>query len=329
MTDEIRPGAFKDAQAIILESDRLRVTLVPELGGKIASLVNLRTGFECLYQLPSSHLRRASYAAPFSEGECAGFDDMFPSIDPCYCDVAPWAGTSIPDHGELWSVPWQASAAGNEVVLTAHGVRFPYRFTKHVSLERPDTVLIRYRVDNLSNFDFPALWAAHPLFNITESTRIIVPTGANRIINTVPAEALGGFGEQYDWPLARTRCGNEWDLSRIRPNLGRHCFKFYFTEPLSEGFAILHDPASRETVGLSWPADKVPYLGFWISEGAYAGQYDAAPEPCTAPLDRWDTARQWGKLPTIPGFGFSEWTLRIGVGLYDNPGRMEADGTIL
>ena len=51
-------------------------------------------------------------------------------------------------------------------------------------------------------------------------------------------------------------------------------------------------------------------------------------EPCTAPFDRWDIARQWGKLPVIPAFGSQEWELRITVGLMENPRRVEADGTI-
>ena len=79
---------------------------------------------------------------------------------------------------------------------------------------------------------------------------------------------------------------------------------------------------------MAWPVEQVPYLGMWVNEGVWAGQYHLAPEPCTAPFDRWDIARQWGKLPVIPPFGYQQWTLRISVALADTPSRVDPDGTI-
>ena len=92
---------------------------------------------------------------------------------------------------------------------------------------------------------------------------------------------------------------------------------------------MVHDPNTRETLGLVWPVQQLPYLGMWVNEGGWNNLYHAAPEPCTAPFDAWDVARQWGKLPVIPAFGSQEWELRITVGLAENPQRVELDGTIL
>jgi hypothetical protein len=185
-----------------------------------------------------------------------------------------------------------------------------------------------YRARNLSAYEFPAMWAAHPLFSVTPGTRIILPESVRNIINTVPGPALGGYGGRFNFPTARTAEGREWDLSRVGPKDGKYYFKYFFLDNLQEGFALIHDPQNREAVGLVWPVEQVPYLGMWVNEGAWAGMYDVAPEPCTAPFDRWDTARQWGKLPVIPPFGSQEWSLRTTVGLVDNPRRVEADGTI-
>lgn len=324
----VSESRFKDVKALVLESDALRVTLLPDWGAKMASLIHKKTGREHLYRLPGESFRKVSYGARFDDGECAGFDEMFPSIGACYCDIEPWAGARFPDHGEVWSIPWKAEVENSHVRLSVHGVRFPYLFSKTVAFEREDSILLSYRVENLSPCDFPAMWAAHPLFNMTPGTRIIVPESARNIINTVPSPALGGYGQRYSFPVARTANGREWDLSRINANEGKHFFKYFFLDDLDNGFAIVHDPRTRETVGMSWPVEKVPYLGMWVNEGGYAGQFNVAPEPCTAPLDRWDIARQWGKLPVIPAFGSQEWTLRITVGLYDNPRRMHADGTV-
>lgn len=328
MAVRVYEGRYKDVRSVVLETDALRVTMLPDWGGKMASLVHKRTGAEHLYQLPEAKFRRVSYGARFDDGECAGFDDMFPTISECYCDLEPWAGAKFPDHGEVWSIPWKAEVSDSEVRLAVHGVRFPYLLSKAVAIERENVVLLSYRVENLSPCDFPAMWAAHPLFSMTPGTRIIVPGAARHIINTVPGPALGGYGERYTFPNARTSDGKEWDLSRINANDGKFSFKYFFLDELEEGFALIHDPKTRETVGLSWSVNEVPYLGMWVNEGGHAGQFNVAPEPCTAPLDRWDTARQWGRLPVIPPLGSREWTLRVSVGLAENPSRVDNDGTI-
>ena len=324
----ITEATYKGERAVQVESPALQVVIVPGRGGKTASLLHKKTGREYLDQLPGTAFRQAAYGAPYDSGEHSGFDDMFPTISECYCDVDPWAGTKMPDHGEVWSLPWKCEIAGAEVHLAVHGARFPYILKKTISFEGENTILINYSAQNLSAYAFPAMWAAHPLFNVTPSTRIILPESARNIINTVAGPALGGYGGRFGFPKATTADGREWDLSRVGPNDGRYFFKYFFLDTLAEGFALLHDSETRETMGMAWPIEQVPYLGMWVNEGAWAGMYDVAPEPCTAPFDRWDTARQWGKLPVIPPCGSQQWNLRITVGLVNNPCRVEPDGTI-
>ncbi len=325
---KIFPGKYKDVDAVILESEALRVAIVPDFGAKVASLIHKQTGRECLFQVVGEHFRKASYAAPYESGEISGFDEMFPTITECFCDIEPWAGTKMPDHGEVWSLPWKCEIRGSEVCTSVHGVRFPYALTRTVSLVKANTILFRYKAENLSACEFPALWSAHPLFNMTPGTRIIVPECARNIINTVPGPALGRYGGRFTFPIAKTADGREWDLSRINPMEGKLYFKYFFLDEFTEGFAIIHDPCTRETVGLVWPVNQIPCLGMWVDERGWNDFYHVAPEPCTGPFDRWDVARQWGKLPVIPPLGSQEWELRITVDLVENPRRVEVDGTI-
>jgi hypothetical protein len=324
----ITPGPHKDVQGLVFESEALHAIILPQFGGKMASLVHKATGHEHLDQVPGEQFRRAPYGAPYDSGEPSGFDEMFPTITECFCDVAPWAGTQLPDHGEVWSLPWQCEQTDRELRLSVHGVRLPYVLRKTVRFDRPDSILLKYRVENPSACDLPAMWAAHPLFRATPGMRIILPEAVRHIMNTVPGPALGGYGERHGFPRVTGADGREYDLSRVGPNEGKHYFKYFVLDPLDEGFAILHDPSTRETVGLAWPVEQVPYLGMWVTEGAWMGRYHVAPEPCTAPFDRWDVARQWGRLPMIPALGSREWSLRITVGLTDNPRRVDQDGTI-
>jgi len=311
-----------------METELLRVTIAPEFGSKIASLVHKRTGYECLYQLPGKEFRKAGYGAPYGEGEVSGFDEMFPTISECYCDVAPWKGTLMPDHGEVWGIPWKYEVSAGSVRLWVHGVRFPYVLSKQISFAAPNTLLLQYRAENTSAYPFPAMWAAHPLFNTTQGSRIILPKSVHNIMNTVPGPALGEYGASLDYPLARTAEGREWDLSRVGPEQGRLFFKYFSMDKLDAGFAILHDLKSRETVAMSWPVEQVSYLGMWVNEGGWADQYNVAPEPCTAPFDRWDVARLWGRLPVVPAFGYLQWQLRLTVDLASDPCGVDQNGAI-
>ncbi len=62
---------------------------------------------------------------------------MFPTIDRCYYERYPWQGTPIPDHGEVWSIPWSATITGDQLHMATYGVRFPYRLEKWISFSDP------------------------------------------------------------------------------------------------------------------------------------------------------------------------------------------------
>jgi hypothetical protein len=325
---KITEATYKDVRSVVLESDFLRVEVIPESGAKMASLLHKRTGVEHLYQRPGEKFRSVGYADPFEKGEAAGFDEMFPTISACYCDVHPWAGALMPDHGEVWSIPWRFEVKEAAVRFWVHGVRFPYVLSKTISFESANTIHLQYCAENPSPFAFPAMWAAHPLFNASPGSRIILPESVRNIVNTVPGPALGAYGGRFNFPVAMTPDGRDWDLSRLGPNDGKYFFKYFCLDELKEGFALIHDPETRETTAMCWPVDQLPYLGMWVNEGAWEGQFNVAPEPCTAPFDRWDVARQWGRLPVVPALGSLVWELRLTVDLADNPRRVLPHGAI-
>jgi hypothetical protein len=324
----ITHGSYKDVDSAILETDALRLALVPEHGAKLASLIHKPTGREVFFQLPGEKFIKGTYAGFYPDAEVSGFDDMFPTITECYCDVEPWAGIKMPDHGELWSLPCKLDICGSDVRTSVTSPRFPYTFTRTIKFEHANSILLRYKVENHSAFGLPVMWAAHPLLNMTPGSRIILPESARNIMNTVPGPALGAYGNRFSFPHASTADGKTWDLSEIGSIERKAYFKYFFMDDFKEGFGILHDPKTRETVGFSWPVAQVPYLGMWVNEGGMSDIYHMAFEPCTAPFDRWDIARQWGKLPVIPPFGSHHWELRLTVGLYDHPQRVNGDGTI-
>jgi galactose mutarotase-like enzyme len=323
----IRMGGYKDLGAVILENKVLRAMVLPDFGSKLASLVYKPLGRELLWQNPGPLYLRTSYGDPYTEGELSGFDEMFPTISRCHYERAPWSGVELPDHGEVWTIPWSPTLEPEELRLQVHGMRLPYRLEKRLGLEG-GCLRIAYRAVNLAPVQMDYLWAAHPLFNASPGMELIVPEGMNRIVNTVPGRRLGSYGAMYDFPLARLPEG-PLALNRVPPQNAEGYQKYYFCGRVPDGWCLLYDPEARLNIGLSYPRKTVPYLGIWLNEGGFAGQYNIAPEPATAAMDRIDLARMWGTHSVLEAGQALEWHLNITVEPGDRAAGLTEDGVLL
>ncbi|MCC3373241.1 hypothetical protein [Cohnella sp. REN36] len=265
-------------------TERLALTVIPALGGKAISLVNVATGREWLWR-SGKPLGNEGYGSPFANGDESGWDEMFPGIDACAYPESPWQGRAVPDHGEVWSQPWRFRPEGATLRGEVEGIHFPYTLEKSISMPAHDTLRMQYAVTNRSNAPFSFLWAAHPLFCAREGMRIRVPDRLKEIeVSYSAGSRLGAFGDKRSWPIARSAAG-EVDLSIVGPPDGRHAEKYYFTERVTEGWAALEDPETGEAVVLRFPADRVPYLAVWANAGGYGGFEHVALEPATGRMD--------------------------------------------
>jgi galactose mutarotase-like enzyme len=322
---EVTQGRYKDQDAVVIENADLRAVILPRWGAKLASLRYKRLDAEMLWQNPAPAYAPTKYGDSYPDGEMAGFDEMFPTISRCFYEDAPWAGTELPDHGEVWSVPWEHEVRGEAVTLRVHGPRLPYRLEKTVSLSGR-RLLSSYRAVNLSPFPMQFLWAAHPLFNTVEGMRFIVPSGMRRVINSVAGPTLPGYGQSYSFPVARRADGSEVRLDRVPARNPSGWQKYWFAGKVTEGWCALHDPLKKLSLGLEFPKETVPYLGMWLNDGGFGGQYNIAPEPATAAMDRTDLSRLWDMGSVLaPGTPY-EWHLAITLAEGGEPCGMNGKG---
>ena len=259
----IYDSTYKDMRAVILESPSLRVTVIPESGGKIQSIFDKVFEKELLIQSAESFYKKSSYDSEYASGDVSGFDEVFPSIEPCFFPNAPWQGIKIPDHGEVWSLPWQYRTDDKTITMQLNGVRFPYQLKKTIEFIGEQAFRINYEALNLSDFEIPFIWAPHALWLCDKDTRIVLPPSVKKVISTcsIP-NRLGYFGTIHNWP--RTLVSGEiYDIDQIYPKYEGKCEKYYAMETVTEGWCALHGTDSGYTVGLSYPIDKVPYLGVW------------------------------------------------------------------
>lgn len=325
---KIYDGQYKDQKCVVLDGEKLRIKVLPDFGGKIQSIYNKEKNKEYLYQSPWEEYKKPSYDTIFEDGEFSGFDEMFPSITKCAYPSEPWKGIMVPDHGEVWSLPWDYKIEGSVILLNVYGVRFPYKLEKKIEFINNYLIRTSYRLTNLSSFNFEFIWAAHALFNCNENTRIILPKAVKKIINTVPSKRLGGYGTIHNWPVTTTPEGIDYNMSRISPESSNLYEKYYVYGKIDEGWCALQDTKSKEVIGLSYPVDKVSSLGFWINEGGYAGQYNAGLEPCIGALDRIDTAKQYEHVGLIKAKSEVNWFLNITFCTSDTVNYIDGEGNI-
>lgn len=304
---KITEGIYRGMTCFFLENEVLRAVVL-NYGGKFVSVYHRELKHEFLTQPEEEAYRVSSYGSSFSEGAFCGFDDMFPTIDRCIYPVWPHEGSVMPDHGEVWTVPWEVQAEEDGLLLQVHGIRLPYILKKRITMDR-ETIRIDYSAENQSPCPFSALWAAHPLLNCTENTRLLIKD-AKKIINVMDSSTrLGRYGTLHPWPAAVLPDGGEYRMDKICSREVNLCEKYYVYNEIKEGSAAVIDPSGRVT--FHFPADKVPYLGVWVDEGGYAGKYHVALEPCTAPMDALDLAMKSGRAVNYAPGEKRDWYLEM------------------
>ena len=309
---DVRACRIDEVAAIVLSEDELSVGVVPELGGKICSI--LWRGRELLARNP---LRPATYGRPYADFDASGFDECLPTIGACAYPEEPWQGIPVPDHGEVWSIPWSHELDGARLRLSVHGVRFPYSFEKTVELRPPDAVRLDYALTNLSPFPFPFLWSAHPLLEPSPGMRIHLPAETRVLVDWSKGGRLGDSLSEHPWPLTRDRDGQQVDLGLVGSPVSGHVDKLY-TARLSQGWCAVHDPADGFYVAMLFPVERVPYVGLSINQGGWPvdrpAYYNLGLEPCNGYPDRLDVAIASGDCAVADPGERIEWRLDLRVG---------------
>lgn len=301
---------YKDKNSIVLETSRLRAEFLPDPGGKLVSLLNKATGFEFLVQRNNELYRNQPFGGLFVEGECSGFDDMFPTIDECLYENYPWKGVKMVDHGEVWSMPWDHKIEKGALYMTIKGIHFPYILEKNIYFNSENSLRFEYTLTNTSAFDFEFLWAAHIMINIKEGTQVIVPDDCREAV-TVLTNGNGKFGDINNWPYFKDPNGNSYRGDISRPEAVKGFEKYYFNNRLENGWCELKYPDNKNKLKVSFPVDKVPYLGILMNENGWDELYNIIIEPCTICYDRPDVAKKYGQVSKVEAFGKYNWYIDL------------------
>lgn len=302
----ITPTIWHTLPALCLESDLTRVVIVPELGAKIVSLFDKTHQHEWLAP-PMRPLKPTSYGANFVSQDMSGWDEMLPTINAC-----DYQGIHLPDHGEVWSIPWQVEQTADAAILSVNGVALSYRLTRSAALVASNCLELQYSLANTGDRSFQYLYAAHPQFNADEYTRLVLPSDITQMINVIQDDpAWGASGNLHAWPQAIDRNGLSWRLDRVRSPDNLACRKFYVPPEQSVAWAALVHEDKKCALRLEWSPVELPYLGLWVDEGMFNSLPVAAFEPSNAYYDSLVWAISNRRAPTLEPDQVCHWQIRL------------------
>jgi len=292
-----------------LRSNEVEIRILPGLGAKIYSLIDLRTSREWMWApTVQRRLFRNALSDSFLVGPMLGADEMVPTIGACQ-----WRGLSIPGHGEAWREAWELDmdTLVNGAITTR--LRLP---VSPLSIERTLTleggrVLMRYKLTSHADAPLEYVWALHPLMTVVAGDELALPPE----VGTVRTDAafncdLGARGASFEWPDPRPGM----HLDKLDFGVKDAAIKF-FTGPLVHGWAEIRNQTTGDRIRYSFDIHELNTLGIWINRGGLSGYHHTAIEPTNGAPDALDVAvNDWKRFAVIGPGQARTWTLNIDVG---------------
>jgi hypothetical protein len=224
----------RDFQTLVIENAHLRLTFLPELGGRLYSTVVKSTGQEIFYHNPVVKPSRYGPLLPIEDNWWLGVGGM------------EWA-FPVQEHGYAWGLPWTYDVASTpqSVTVTLRDSTQPGRVRAEVLVTLAAdsaTFAIQPRLINDTNRTLPVqFWLSAALApgapSVSPDTRIIVP------VNQVVVHSRGETG----WALPAPRTSMPWpvvagyDLSRYDQWAN---YLGFFVPYMQSNFMAIYSPSA-------------------------------------------------------------------------------------
>ena len=278
-------------ESIQVNTGMLELTIIPELGGKISSLRDVRSGREWFWRNPRIPYQHVPHGSSYIENaDTGGWDECFPSVSPCEYPGGPWKGAFIQDHGELWSqaADFELDEQPGWVGLRTRwqGLALPYTFTRSIMLMADSARLrVNYSVQNNSRSPLNFVWCIHPLLAIEPGMQLRLPRpGRYNVNGTYPPGLLPSCsGLKYPFDLPGL------NLPSIpQPSAARAIKIWSDPLPMEEGWVALK--AHNGELRMQWDPALLQQVAVWMNFGAWAGDggapyFNLGLEPCIGAQD--------------------------------------------
>ena len=304
--------------AIRVNTGVIALTLIPELGSKVNSLRDLRSGREWLWRHPRYLYELVPHGSSYVlKADTGGWDECFPSVAACAYPSEPWQGVGIQDHGELWSQASQFEIEKYAETITLwsrwSGLALPYTFTRRIRLnENSSCILVDYEARNTSDQPINYVWSIHPLLAIEPGMELFLPASAQfNVAGSIPSDFVSSE-KKYRYPFVASGVNFP-----VLPETSAGCAVKIWSDPLSAGGGWATLRAKDGEFKMRWDVTALPQVAAWMNFGAWSGDggtpyYNLGLEPCVGAQDSLaDAVTQYDLFATLPPHEPKTWALEI------------------
>jgi hypothetical protein len=304
-----------------LAAGPISVTLLPALGGRVREVT--LGGRQWLWHNPDRAFSVADEDASLGEAVgTGGFDECFPTI--AACKLPGWvegaAGAKIAERGALWRQACETRIGngdfGNSAECEWTTQPLSLEFGRRISVRPDENVAFEYIAMNSGEARMPFLWAAHPVFPLTDKTQIVLPQGARTRVWMADGVDLATGDTMHAWPRIRSG-GKLVDVSRPSTLGERFACTMFVELPKAETAIIVREGAVQLEMRVH--GRELSHAGIWINRGVLA------PTERKRPLLRLSRPRTYSTLTIGPCLGAPE-SLTDALGAWETAKWIEPGG---
>jgi len=315
---KIHSEPYLGLDSVVIENNLLRIRVVPELGCKIVEIYDLENDHEWLWRDKSRPIKLAKYGDAYDRYDISGFDECFPNIG--ISKYPENDEVELPDHGEIWSLPWKVTDFAANFSASVIGKLFNYRFTRKISLEGRK-ITLSYSVSNDGDSEFKYMWSAHPLFKIDEGMQIEISGNPKMLKEFGFGGRIGDDGEawygghlsEHTWSKVVGSDGNLNDMSEV--SLAKILTDKVVLDAPIDGVVKLKKLKSGRALTMKFAPSEVPFLGICYNFGAWPLTGEPATwvalEPTTGRTDRLDECMKLGSANILKAKESKTWQIEL------------------
>ncbi len=282
-------------QALVLENRHLEVTVLPGLGGKVLSIVDKATNLELLWANPRLPLVPVVFGSDYDDAFVGGWDEVYPNDEP-----EEVAGQLRPDHGEVWSLPWDFSL-GSDADHTWVELRVETPVTKSVITKLLTLgsdawgLRVDYRLHNAGSLEQPFLWKSHVAVALHDDSRLDL--GAETMFLHDFGNPRGGGRSHFTWPK-QVIGGNTWDM-RTLPAADSGMSELMESTRMETGTCAVSHPSLGVGLRLDFDLADLPECWTFASYGGWQNLHVLVLEPATRGVLKPGEVRRWSLTATV------------------------------
>lgn len=287
-------------RAVIMENDKLKVTILPDKGADIYEFVYKPKNIDVLFKTPGG-LREtvngfqttANSQVAWMENYEGGWQEVFPNGGgPCA-----YKGVEMNFHGEACTLSWSYKVLAdtpNEAAVTffVETYRSPFRLERTLTLRKNEMFLIiDEKITNLAEEEMDYMWGHHPAFGapfLDEGVIIDLPQGSwIESQNKEDKSTRLPQKSRFKWPIVKGKDHQDIDFATLPPKDNRSA-DLAFIGGFREGWYGITNPQLGFGFGMAWPKEIFPHMWFWQElKGSfgwpwYGRNYTMAIEPFTS-----------------------------------------------